>query len=94
MKSEFEVGASIVLNLTERLDGFGSDCVFTDRFFTSSRSVDALLARGIYQVRTVNKIRIGNVISSFKDDKEMTRGDYQEFVREDDTVSAIKWKDN
>lgn len=58
MKDEYGIGVSIVLSLTERIQQFRSHCVFTDRFFTSFKSVDALLARGIYQVGTVQKIEL------------------------------------
>lgn len=89
---EFGLGASIVKLLTNVITEGG--CVYTDRFFTSVKCVDALRRNNIYQTGTVMKNRIGPVIKKFKDDRKMKRGEWEEWVRDDDGITAVKWKDN
>ena len=45
-------------------------------------------------VQTVMKNRVGSVIEKLKSDRSMKRGEWDEWVREDDKACIVKWKDN
>ena len=91
---ELGLGASVVKLLCESVPQNNNHCIYTDRFFTSIKSLEYLLKRNTYQTGTVMKNRIGRVIDKLKTDKQLKRGEWDEKVREDDKVCVIKWKDN
>ncbi|XP_068082074.1 piggyBac transposable element-derived protein 3-like [Anabrus simplex] len=93
-QKEYGLGGAIVKVLTESIPQDKTHCVYTDRFFTSVKSVDMLLQRNIYQTGTVMKNRVGSVSQKLKTDKELKRGEWEEWVREDEKMCIVKWKDN
>ncbi|XP_068083226.1 piggyBac transposable element-derived protein 3-like [Anabrus simplex] len=93
-QKENGLGGAIVKVLTESIPQDKTHCVYTDRFFTSVKSVDMLLQRNIYQTGTVMKNRVGSVSQKLKTDKELKRGEWEEWVREDEKMCIVKWKDN
>lgn len=88
------LGASIVKLLTQTVPQDGRHCVYTDRFFTSTKCLEYLKEKNIFSTGTVMKNRIGSVIHKLKSDKDLKRGEYDEFVQENDSACLLKWKDN
>ncbi|XP_068081807.1 piggyBac transposable element-derived protein 3-like [Anabrus simplex] len=93
-QKEYGLGGAIVKVLTESIPQDKTHCVYTDRVFTSVKSVDMLLQRNIYQIGTVMKNRVGSVSQKLKTDKELKRGEWEECVREDEKMCIVNWKDN
>ncbi|XP_046982234.1 piggyBac transposable element-derived protein 3-like [Schistocerca americana] len=91
---EYGLSAAVVKMMTESVPRDNQHCVYTDRFFTSVKSVDMLLGRKIYQTGTVMKNRLGPIVKKLKNDMLFQRGEWEEWVREDDKICLIKWKDN
>ncbi|XP_046986090.1 piggyBac transposable element-derived protein 3-like [Schistocerca americana] len=93
-KKEYGLGGAVVRMMTESVPRDNQHCVYTDRFFTSVKSVDMLLGRKIYQIGTVMKNSLGPIVKKLKNDRLFQRGEWEEWVREDDKICLIKWKDN
>lgn len=91
---EYGLGASVVKILSESIPKGKMHCIYTDRFFTSIKSIDLLLQNNIFQTGTVMKNRIGPIVDKLKTDRQLKRGEWDEWVRNDDKVCLIKWKDN
>ena len=87
--TEFGLGESVVLQLTESLkDTYCT--IFCDNFFTSPNLVHTLLSKGIYCYGTVRSNRKN--MPQLIEDNKMKRGDHQ-FMYTDKEV-AVKWFDN
>ncbi|CAK1595020.1 unnamed protein product [Parnassius mnemosyne] len=87
------LGGGIVQTLCRTIE---SSCVlYTDRFFTSLKLAEHLIANNnqIFLTGTVMTNRIGPVSTKLKPDKELQRGAWDEKVRNDDNICIVKWKD-
>ncbi|XP_046399949.1 uncharacterized protein LOC124166462 [Ischnura elegans] len=91
---EMGLGSSVVKLLTQSVPQDGRHCVYTDRFFTSIKSIKYLRKNNIFQVGTVMRNRIGPVINKLNSDKNLKRGEWDELVEESDSTCLVKWKDN
>ena len=83
-----------MLNLVVDRIPEGSNCsLFLDRFFTLPSLVEKLLEYGCFATGTVQANRISN--PPLKASKEMKqRGEMDECVSSDGTLSLVKWSDN
>ncbi|XP_049782393.1 piggyBac transposable element-derived protein 3-like [Schistocerca cancellata] len=93
-QKEHGLGAGILKLLARTIPNDYNHVIYSDRVFTSSKSVQLLLDRNIFQTGTVMANRIKKVASKFKRDQELQRGQWDEYVREDQEICALKWKDN
>ncbi|XP_049829117.1 uncharacterized protein LOC126267851 [Schistocerca gregaria] len=93
-QKEHGLGAGILKLLARTISNDYNHVIYSDRFFTSTKSVQLLLDRNIFQTGTVMANRIKEVASKFKRDQELQRGQWDEYVRKDQEICALKWKDN
>ncbi|XP_068082115.1 piggyBac transposable element-derived protein 3-like [Anabrus simplex] len=93
---EYGIGGSVVLKLTENLNR--GHVLYFDRYFTSVPILEHLLNRGIYATGTIQANRLQKdlklKLSSDQALQKRGRGSYDEFVREDGSISILKWMDN
>lgn len=89
------LGGSVVKLLTNTVPKDGKHVIYTDRFFTGVKTADELLQLNIHLTGTVMCNRVGSVSKKLKSDKELKqRGEWEEWLREDEKVCVVKWKDN
>lgn len=90
------IGGSVIKRLTADLPP--GHIIYCDRYFTSINLLDYLRSNGILAVGTILTNRIpSNLRNKLKKDKQLLsegRGSYEEWVRDDDAVSVLKWMDN
>ena len=79
------------MDLTKKLHRTGIS-VFVDKYFSSPTLVALLHDQGMNFVGVVRKDRKG--LPSFKDDKNMQRGESEMFYCKEGNMMAIKWIDN
>ncbi|XP_049855407.1 uncharacterized protein LOC126335972 [Schistocerca gregaria] len=70
-KKEHGLGVGILKLLVRTIPNDYNHVIYSDRFFTSSKSVQLLLDRNIFQTGTVIANRIKEVASMFKRDQEL-----------------------
>ncbi|XP_046391213.1 piggyBac transposable element-derived protein 2-like [Ischnura elegans] len=83
---ELGLGAGIVKLLTRTIS---HSIIYCDRFFTSEKLGDYLVANNFNLCGTVMKNRVGGALSILKSDKELKRGDYDEVLRSDKKCVVI-----
>ncbi|GBP44035.1 Chimeric ERCC6-PGBD3 protein [Eumeta japonica] len=91
----FGVGASVVLRLANTLPE-GSFLYF-DRYFSSLPLMKELTKRKLEGTGTLMANRFNTkkkTLYEFKKDNRMTRGEDEEVVNRENTLSVVKWKDN
>ncbi|XP_046389640.1 piggyBac transposable element-derived protein 3-like [Ischnura elegans] len=88
---ELGLGAGIVKLLTRTIS---HSIIYCDRFFTSEKLGDYLVANNFNLCGTVMKNRVGGALSILKSDKELKRGDYDEVLRSDKKMCCVKWQDS
>lgn len=88
-KTEFGLGASVVINFANRLPGEGHH-IFCDRFFTGLPMIEQLGDKGIAVTGTIQKNRLQNC--PLKENSLQQRGDYDFSKRND--ILIVKWQDN
>ena len=88
---ELGLGENVVLDLTKKLHQTGIS-VFIDKYFSSPTLAALLHDQGMNFVGVVRKDRKG--LPSFKDDKNMQRGESEMFYCKEGNMMAIKWIDN
>lgn len=91
----FGVGAAVVLRLANTLPE-GSFLYF-DRYFSSLPLMKELVKRKLEGTGTLMANRFNTkkkTLYEFKKDNRMTRGDDEEVVNRENTLSVVKWKDN
>lgn len=90
---KLHVGGRFVLKLSDTLQH--GAVIFTDRYFTSIGLIDALLTRSLGLTGTLMKSRIPKKVVFTSDNKmkKSGRGTYEQMVREDSKVVAVKWFD-
>ncbi|XP_049764452.1 piggyBac transposable element-derived protein 3-like [Schistocerca cancellata] len=93
-QKEHGLGAGILKLLARTIPNDYNHVIYSDRFFTSSKSIQLLPDQNIFQTGTVMANRIKEVASKFKRDQELQQGQWNEYVREDQEICALKWKDN
>ncbi|XP_049790112.1 piggyBac transposable element-derived protein 3-like [Schistocerca nitens] len=93
-QNEHELGVSILKLLARTVPIDYSHVIYSDRFFTSSKSVQLLLDRNIFQTGTLMANRIKEVASKFKRHQELQWVQWDENIGEDQEVCALKWKGN
>ncbi|XP_049946937.1 piggyBac transposable element-derived protein 3-like [Schistocerca serialis cubense] len=91
---EIGLDASVIKLLTVTVPNNGQHVIYSDRFFTGIKSIEFFLSNNIHQTGSVMKNRIFDVASKFKTDCDLNRGEWDEYVREDKKLCALKWKDN
>lgn len=91
-KNKLRLGGAVAKKLCESIPPGSPHVIYTDRFFTSLKSVEHLLESNIYQTGTVQQNRTDGVAKFLKEDKKMKRGEWDEMAR-DDEVCVVKWKD-
>ena len=84
--SNLGLGPGFVLRLAETLPE-GSKL-----YFTTIPLLQALLKRGIYATGTIMRNRIKNV--HFTNEKQMKRGDMEEFCHCEDNIVVVQWMDS
>ena len=89
-ETEFGLGESVVLQLSDKLKGTVSKLYF-DNFFTSVKLMQVLLDDKILACGTVRSNR-KYLPTNLKKDKDMKRGDSD--FREANGIYALKWMDN
>ena len=88
-KTEIGLGESVVLNLSQKLEG--SYCtLYFDNFFNSPLLVNKLYEKGLYCVGTVRKDRRNMAV--MPNDSNMKRGDIE--FQFSENIAAVKWFDN
>ena len=88
-KTELRLGESVVLNLSQKLEG--SYCtLYFDNFFNSPLLVNKFYEKGLYCVGTVRKDRRNMVV--MPNDINMKRGDIE--FQFSENIAAVKWFDN
>ncbi|CAG5009983.1 unnamed protein product [Parnassius apollo] len=88
--TETGLGESVVLQLSESLQGIGCEIYF-DNFFNSPNLQYTLMSKNIKACGTVRSNR-KNVPKNMPTDKNMNRGDI--FAASSNGISFIKWMDN
>lgn len=88
--TEYGLGESVVLQLTEKLTGLGSE-VYIDNFFNSPLLQYELKKRQIKSCGTVRSNR-KNIPQNLPLDKNMKRGDI--YTSSFEGISFVKWMDN
>ena len=89
-RQEFGLGASVVIDLVDRLPGRGYH-VFCDRFFTGLPMIQCLSEKGISVTGTIQKNRLRDC--PLKDKHLQNRGDHEECITES-KILVLKWQDN
>jgi hypothetical protein len=89
-ETEYGLGASVVLQLSEKLEGTCAKLYF-DNFFTSSELLKLLKEKKIFACGTVRCDR-KDLPTDLKKDKEMERGEID--CRQADGIYVVKWMDN
>lgn len=93
---ELGIGGSVIKRLVADLSP--GHIIYCDRYFTSINLFDYLRSKGILAVGTILTNRIpSNLRNRLKKDKQLLsegRGSYEEWVRDDNAVSVLKWMDN
>lgn len=87
---ELGIGPSVILHLVKTLPK--ESYIFFDRYFSTIPLIDRLLSLNIHATATIMHNRVK--VCTFKKDKEMVRGESEEFLRNDKKVSVTKWMDN
>ena len=88
-KTELGLGESVVLNLSQKLEG--SYCtLYFDNFFSSPLLVSKLYEKGLYCVGTVRKDRCNMAV--MPNDSNMKRGDIE--FQFSENIAVVKWFDN
>ena len=88
-KTELGLGESVVLNLSQKLEG--SYCtLYFDNFFNSPLLVNKLYEKGLYCVGTVRKDRRSMAV--LPNDSNMKQGDIE--FQFSENIAAVKWFDN
>ncbi|XP_049845325.1 uncharacterized protein LOC126298047 [Schistocerca gregaria] len=82
-QKEHGLGAGILKLLARTIPNDYNRVIYSDRFFTSSKSAQLLLDRNIFQTGTVMANRIKEAASKFKRDQELQRGQWDKYTRED-----------
>lgn len=94
--SEYSLGESVVLKLTETL--VPGHIIYCDRYFTSLKLIDELNLKGFKCAGTIMKNRIPKYLrDELESDKTLSRrgrGSFDVLVREDGQVAVTKWFDN
>jgi DNA excision repair protein ERCC-6 len=89
-ETEFGLGESVVLQLTEKIVDSGIIVAF-DNFFTSPALMNKLHDRGLRAVGTVRTNRKN--LPPLKKDQQMERGDVSGNVSSTGKISVCQWKD-
>ena len=87
---ELGLGPSVILRLVETIPK--ESFVYFDRYFTTIPLMNRLTEMNIYGTGTIMSNRVKGC--EFKKDKEMKRGESDEFIRTDQKISVTKWKDS
>uniref|UniRef100_A0A0L8HB36 PiggyBac transposable element-derived protein domain-containing protein n=1 Tax=Octopus bimaculoides TaxID=37653 RepID=A0A0L8HB36_OCTBM len=85
-----DLGGNVVRKLTSQLKG-GKQRLL-DNYFTSYDQVNDLKGGQLFACGTVNKKRV-KFPQSYKNDKDLERGEHDWFNSSGDGISAVKWKD-
>lgn len=95
-ESEFSLGESVVLKLTDTL--VPGHVIYCDRYFTSIKLIEELNLRGFKCAGTIIKNRIPRHLrEDFESDKCLSRrgrGSLDVLVREGGDIAITKWYDN
>lgn len=88
-KSEFGLGASVVLGFADHLPGHGHH-IFCDRFFTGLPMMEHLAEKGVAVTGTIQRNRLQDC--PLKTKSMQQRGDFDFSMR--NGIIVVKWQDN
>lgn len=92
--NKFGFGATIVLQLSERIESQGHKLYF-DNYFSSYAVLQVLKSRNILAAGTIRVNRFSNPpLTSDKDMIKKGRGTYEQVTSKDNDVVLVKWTDN
>ncbi|RWS22361.1 piggyBac transposable element-derived protein 3-like protein [Leptotrombidium deliense] len=95
IKAQFNQTTAIVHHLCRTIPRNLSHIIYVDRYFTSLALFEHLLSNGIYATGTARIDRVRGIpFMNSKLLKKEKRGFFEEFVKHDDTLSAVRWIDN
>ncbi|CAB3254118.1 unnamed protein product [Arctia plantaginis] len=91
----FGIGAAVILRLANTLPE--GSFLYCDRYFSSLPLMKELVKRKLEGTGTLMANRFNTkkkTLYEFKKDHRMTRGEDEEVVNRENTMSVVKWKDN